>query len=53
MAQDCEKLFERQDIDMHMEMYGEGSLVSELWKKNGRNNTLNMKILSSITIKNF
>jgi hypothetical protein len=36
MAQDCEKLFQRQDVDMHMEMYGEGSLVSELWKNNGR-----------------
>ena len=36
MAQDCEKLFERQDIDIHMEMYGEGTLVSELWKTKGR-----------------
>ena len=36
MAQDCEKLFQRQDVDMHMEMYGEGSLVSELWKTGGR-----------------
>jgi hypothetical protein len=36
MAQDCEKLFQRQDVDMHMEMYGEGSLVSELWKNGGR-----------------
>ena len=32
MAQDCEKLFERQDVDIHMELYGEGTLVSELWK---------------------
>ena len=35
-SQDCEKLFERQDIDIHMEMYGEGTLVSELWKTKGR-----------------
>jgi len=36
MAQDCEKLFQRQDVDMHMELYGEGTLVSELWKTGGR-----------------
>jgi len=36
MAQDCEKLFQRKDIDIHIEFYGEDTLVSELWKTGGR-----------------
>tara|TARA_R100000963_G_C4605045_1_gene77410 strand:- start:2 stop:523 length:522 start_codon:yes stop_codon:yes gene_type:complete len=32
MAQDCEKLFERDDIDMDIVFHGENTLVSEVWK---------------------
>ena len=33
MAQDCEKLFERDDVDLDLEFHGEGTLVSALWNK--------------------
>ena len=32
MAQDCEKLFERDDVDMDIVFHGENTLVSEVWK---------------------
>tara|TARA_R100001086_G_scaffold203954_1_gene119896 strand:+ start:1 stop:1416 length:1416 start_codon:yes stop_codon:yes gene_type:complete len=33
MAQDCEKLFERDDVEMNLEVYGENTLVKALWNK--------------------
>jgi len=32
MAQDCERLFNNKDIDMNLTLYGEGTLVSEVFK---------------------
>jgi hypothetical protein len=32
MAQDCERLFSNKDIDMNLTLYGEGTLVSEVFK---------------------
>ena len=32
MAQDCEKLFSNQDIEMNVSIYGEGTLVAEIFK---------------------
>ncbi|MAF44164.1 MAG: hypothetical protein CMI54_08420 [Parcubacteria group bacterium] len=32
MAQDCEKLFARDDIDMDINFHGENTLVASLWK---------------------
>ncbi len=32
MAQDCEKLFQRDDIDMDLTVHGENTLVSALWE---------------------
>ena len=32
MAQDCEKLFGRDDIDMDINFHGENTLVASLWK---------------------
>jgi hypothetical protein len=31
MAQDCEKLFERDDVDLDIEFHGKNTLVSSLW----------------------
>lgn len=31
MAQDCEKLFERGDVEMDIKLHGKGSLVNALW----------------------
>ena len=31
MAQDCEKLFERDDVDMDITVHGENTLVKKLW----------------------
>jgi hypothetical protein len=31
MAQDCEKLFEKEDVNLNINFYGEGTLVSKLW----------------------
>ena len=31
MAQDCEKLFERDDVDMDIRVHGENTLVKKLW----------------------
>ena len=33
MAQDCEKLFEREDVDLDINFHGKGSLVASLWNK--------------------
>ena len=33
MAQDCEKLFEREDVDLDINFHGKGSLVAALWDK--------------------
>ena len=38
MAQDCEKLFERDDIDMDIVFHGENTLVSALWAIAQENN---------------
>ena len=32
MAQDCEKLFDNDDIEMHVNVYGEDTLISEVFK---------------------
>jgi len=32
MAQDCEKLFERDDVDMEITVHGENTLVKKLWE---------------------
>jgi hypothetical protein len=32
MAQDCEKLFSNQDIEMNLNIYGTDTLVSEVFK---------------------
>ena len=32
MGQDCEKLFNNQDIDMNITVYGENTLVAEVFK---------------------
>lgn len=32
MAQDCEKLFDRQDIDMSITLHGEDTLVASCWR---------------------
>ena len=31
MAQDCEKLFEKEDVNLNINFHGEGTLVSKLW----------------------
>jgi len=36
MAQDCEKLFNNKDIEMNINVYGEGTLVSEVFKNSLR-----------------
>jgi hypothetical protein len=36
MAQDCEKLFNNKDIEMNVNVYGEGTLVSEVFKNSLR-----------------
>ena len=33
MAQDCENLFEREDVDLDINFHGKGSLVAALWDK--------------------
>lgn len=33
MAQDCEKIFERDDVDMDLSFHGENTLVAALWNK--------------------
>jgi len=33
MAQDCEKLFEREDVDMDLTFHGKDTLVAALWNK--------------------
>ena len=32
MAQDCEKLFDREDVDMNLNFHGTGTLVSAIWE---------------------
>tara|TARA_R100001086_G_scaffold190829_1_gene108209 strand:- start:82 stop:2376 length:2295 start_codon:yes stop_codon:yes gene_type:complete len=32
MAQDCEKLFDREDVDMNLNFHGTGTLVSSIWE---------------------
>ena len=46
MAQDCEKLFSRSDLDMTINFYNdEPTLVSEVYKSSLKNNELNYKEL--------
>ena len=33
MAQDCEKIFERDDVDLDIQFHGEETLVAALWDK--------------------
>ena len=32
MAQDCEKLFQRDDVDMEFSVHGENTLVKAIWE---------------------
>jgi len=32
MAQDCERLFAKEDVDMRLNFYGEDTLVAACWK---------------------
>jgi predicted O-methyltransferase YrrM len=43
MAQDCEKLFERDDVDMDITVHGENTLVSTLWEKSRMSKVKNYK----------
>ena len=43
MAQDCEKLFERSDVEMNIEVHGENTLVNALWNKSSMEKVKNYK----------
>ena len=43
MAQDCEKLFEREDVDMDINFHGKDTLVASLWNKSKNQNKKNYK----------
>ena len=43
MAQDCEKLFERSDVEMDIQVHGENTLVSALWHKSNMDKVKNYK----------
>ena len=38
MAQDCEKLFDREDVDMNLNFHGTGTLVSAIWENSTTKN---------------
>ena len=37
MAQDCEKTFEKENIDLRINLHGENTLVAALWKQAAAN----------------
>ena len=43
MAQDCEKLFERDDVDMDITVHGENTLVRKLWDNSRMSKVKNYK----------
>ena len=43
MAQDCEKLFERDDVDMEITVHGENTLVKTLWNNSRMSKTKHYK----------
>jgi len=45
MAQDCERLFSNKDIDMNLTLYGEGTLVSEVFKDTFHADKINFREL--------
>ena len=48
-AQDCEKLFDNSDLDLAVTVHGEGTLVSEVWKKSRRGKEISyMDIINNI-----
>tara|TARA_R100001244_G_scaffold92177_3_gene69660 strand:- start:318 stop:2582 length:2265 start_codon:yes stop_codon:yes gene_type:complete len=48
MAQDCEKLFEREDVDMDINFHGKDTLVASLWNKSKTQNKKNYKEILKI-----
>jgi hypothetical protein len=48
MAQDCEKLFEREDVDMDIIFHGKDTLVSALWNKSKNQNKKTYKEILKI-----
>ena len=40
MAQDCERLFDNTEVEMSINIYGENTLVSEVYKESKQNDRL-------------